>query len=186
MMIVGDMAVMHDGEARIGARRQRLAVGEVDAALGGVSGEAHGEAAVIGFEIELGVEIGDAAHMFEDFEMAPDAAHGNRRIERVYGVDQIRFRAAVGDGGADIAVAVGRLFDGAELVERFEAVSAKLGEVEDSDEMNDLIEQQAELQENIEAADAWDLERRVEIAMDALRCPPADQDVKTLDRKSVV
>ncbi|MDP6390326.1 MAG: energy-dependent translational throttle protein EttA [Alphaproteobacteria bacterium] len=67
-----------------------------------------------------------------------------------------------------------------ELVERFEAVSAKLGEVEDSDEMNDLIEQQAELQENIEAADAWDLERRVEIAMDALRCPPADQDVKTL------
>ena len=67
-----------------------------------------------------------------------------------------------------------------ELVERFEAVSAKLGEVEDPDEMNDLIEQQAELQEKIEAADAWDLDRRVEIAMDALRCPPADQDVKTL------
>ena len=50
----------------------------------------------------------------------------------------------------------------------------KLGEVEDPDEMTALIDEQAELQEKIDAADAWDLQRTVEIAMDALRCPPGD------------
>ncbi|MBI1206400.1 MAG: energy-dependent translational throttle protein EttA [Azospirillum sp.] len=66
------------------------------------------------------------------------------------------------------------------LLDRFEAVSLKLGEVEDPDEMTALIDEQAALQEKIEAADAWDLERTVEIAMDALRCPPGDADVATL------
>jgi sulfate-transporting ATPase len=66
------------------------------------------------------------------------------------------------------------------LVDRFEEVSMKLGEVEDPDEMTALIDEQAELQEKIEAADAWDLDRTVEIAMDALRCPPGDADVAML------
>jgi ATP-binding cassette ChvD family protein len=56
----------------------------------------------------------------------------------------------------------------------------KLGEVEDVDEMTALIERQAELQEKIDAADAWDLERTVEIAMDALRCPPGESAVTQL------
>ena len=66
------------------------------------------------------------------------------------------------------------------VVDEFEAVSAKLAEVTDPDEMTALIDRQAELQEKIEAADAWDLGRTVEIAMDALRCPPGDADVSTL------
>ena len=66
------------------------------------------------------------------------------------------------------------------LVDQFEAVSMKLGEVTDPDEMTTLIEEQAALQEKIDAADAWDLSRTVEIAMDALRCPPGDRDVETL------
>jgi len=66
------------------------------------------------------------------------------------------------------------------LLDRFEAVSLRLGEVEDPDEMTALIDEQADLQEKIEAADAWDLERTVEIAMDALRCPPGDADVTRL------
>lgn len=57
------------------------------------------------------------------------------------------------------------------LVDRFEELSMKLGEVEDPDEMQKLLDEQGELQEKIDAADAWDLSRRVEIAMDALRCP---------------
>ena len=65
-------------------------------------------------------------------------------------------------------------------LDRFNEVSLKLGEVTDMDEMNALIEEQAELQEKIEAADAWDIERRVEIAMDALRCPPGDWPVTNL------
>ena len=65
-------------------------------------------------------------------------------------------------------------------VDRFEEVSLKLGEVEDPDEMTALIEEQAELQEKIDAADAWDLDRTIEIAMDALRCPPGEAQVDSL------
>ena len=66
------------------------------------------------------------------------------------------------------------------LLDRFEAVSARLGEDIGADEMDALIAEQGELQEKIDAADAWDLQRTVEIAMDALRCPPGDADVGTL------
>ena len=66
------------------------------------------------------------------------------------------------------------------IVDEFEAISMKLGEVTDPDEMNTLIEKQAELQDKIDAADAWDLGRTVEIAMDALRCPPGDASVTNL------
>ncbi len=61
------------------------------------------------------------------------------------------------------------------LLDCFEEVSAKFAEV-DPDEMDALIEEQAALQEKIDAADAWDLDRQVEIAMDALRCPPGEAD----------
>jgi ATP-binding cassette ChvD family protein len=66
------------------------------------------------------------------------------------------------------------------IVDRFEAVSALLGEVVDVEEMTALIDEQAELQEQIDAADAWDLSRTVEMAMEALRCPPPDTDVGKL------
>ncbi|MDR3425681.1 MAG: energy-dependent translational throttle protein EttA [Alphaproteobacteria bacterium] len=67
-----------------------------------------------------------------------------------------------------------------DLLDRFEAVSNKLGEVEDPDEMQRLIDEQAELQEKIEAGNLWDLNRSIEIALDALRCPAPDADVTTL------
>jgi ATP-binding cassette ChvD family protein len=67
-----------------------------------------------------------------------------------------------------------------DLVDRFNEVSARFGEEITDDEMNDLLAEQAELQEKIDAADAWDLDRKVEIAMDALRCPPGDADVTKL------
>jgi len=67
-----------------------------------------------------------------------------------------------------------------QFVDRFEEVSNLLGEVEDPDEMQKLIDEQGELQEKIDAADAWDLSRRVEIAMDALRCPSGEADVTKL------
>jgi len=66
------------------------------------------------------------------------------------------------------------------LLERFEAVSTKLGESLSDDEMNVLLGEQAELQEKIDAANGWELERTVDIAMDALRCPPGDTDVGKL------
>jgi sulfate-transporting ATPase len=63
------------------------------------------------------------------------------------------------------------------LLTRFEEVSARLGEPVDDDEMEKLLEEQARLQDRIDAADAWDLDRTVELAMDALRLPPGDADV---------
>ena len=66
------------------------------------------------------------------------------------------------------------------LVDRFNEVSARFGEELTDDEMNELLAEQGELQEKIDAADAWDLERNIEIAMDALRCPPGDADVSKL------
>jgi energy-dependent translational throttle protein EttA len=66
------------------------------------------------------------------------------------------------------------------LLERFEALSARFAEDLSAEEMDALIAEQGELQEQIDAADAWDLDRTVEIAMDALRCPPGDTSVVNL------
>ncbi len=66
------------------------------------------------------------------------------------------------------------------LLDRFNEVNARFGEDLTPDEMDALIAEQAELQDLIEAADAWELDRRIEIAMDALRCPPGDADVAIL------
>jgi energy-dependent translational throttle protein EttA len=66
------------------------------------------------------------------------------------------------------------------LLQRFEAVSARFADELSDDEMNALIEEQGELQEKIDAVNGWDLERTIDIAMDALRCPPGDGDVTKL------
>ncbi|MCB9931517.1 MAG: energy-dependent translational throttle protein EttA [Alphaproteobacteria bacterium] len=66
------------------------------------------------------------------------------------------------------------------LMDRFNTVSARFGEDLTDDEMNDLIAEQAELQDKIDAINGWEVERKVEIAMDALRCPPGDSPVEKL------
>jgi len=66
------------------------------------------------------------------------------------------------------------------LLGRFEEVNMSFGEVSTDEEMNALLDEQARLQDRIEAVGAWDLDRKVEIAMDALRLPPGDADVTTL------
>ena len=63
---------------------------------------------------------------------------------------------------------------------RFNAVSERFAEPLDEAEMNALLAEQASLQEEIDAADGWELDRRIDIALDALRCPPAEQKVATL------
>lgn len=67
-----------------------------------------------------------------------------------------------------------------DLVDKFNEVSMRFGEEMTEDEMTALLAEQAELQEKIDAADAWDLDRKVNIAMDALRCPPGDAEVTKL------
>jgi ATP-binding cassette ChvD family protein len=65
-------------------------------------------------------------------------------------------------------------------LDKFEAVSARFGDALSADEMDALIAEQAELQEKIDAVNLWELDRTIEIAMDALRCPPAEAKVDTL------
>ena len=67
-----------------------------------------------------------------------------------------------------------------DLLKEFEEINAKFAEPMDDDEMNKLIERQGEVQEKLDHADAWDLDSRLEMAMDALRCPPQDTPVSTL------
>jgi ATP-binding cassette ChvD family protein len=67
-----------------------------------------------------------------------------------------------------------------DALKEFEEVSLKFGEVSTDDEMNDLLGKQAELQEKIDSIDGWDIDRHIEIAMDALRCPSAESNISDL------
>jgi energy-dependent translational throttle protein EttA len=66
------------------------------------------------------------------------------------------------------------------LLKEFEAINAKFAEPMSDDDMNKLLERQGEVQEKLDQRDAWDLDARLEMAMDALRCPPADTPVEVL------
>ena len=66
------------------------------------------------------------------------------------------------------------------LLEEFEEVSNRFAEELSDDEMEKLLERQSKLQDKIDAVDAWELDRQLEIAMDALRLPPGDADVSKL------
>ena len=67
-----------------------------------------------------------------------------------------------------------------ELLKEFETINAKFGEPMSDDQMNALLERQGEVQEKLDHQDAWDLDARLEMAMDALRCPPPDTQVRVL------
>jgi ATP-binding cassette ChvD family protein len=65
-------------------------------------------------------------------------------------------------------------------LEEFEAINSKFAEPMDDEAMDKLINRQAEVQSKLDAANAWDIDSRLEMAMEALRCPPADTQVKTI------
>ncbi|MFP4562028.1 MAG: energy-dependent translational throttle protein EttA [Spirochaetia bacterium] len=67
-----------------------------------------------------------------------------------------------------------------DLLKEYEAINERFGEPMDGDEMEKLLERQGEVQEKLDALDAWELDSRLEMAMDALRCPPADTSVDVL------
>ena len=66
------------------------------------------------------------------------------------------------------------------LLDRYDAVNAKLGEDMSPEEMDKVLDEQSKLQDRIDATNAWDLDSRLDLAMDALRLPPPDADVGTL------
>ncbi|TLU73387.1 energy-dependent translational throttle protein EttA [Lichenicoccus roseus] len=79
--------------------------------------------------------------------------------------------------GENVGLAFGPL---KAAVERFNAISLLFGEPMDDEKMDKLLAEQATLQEEIEAGEGWDLDRRIEIALDALGCPPAEAGVEKL------
>jgi ATP-binding cassette ChvD family protein len=85
------------------------------------------------------------------------------------------------DPGKDV---LGNIMEGVAekkaLLDKFEAVSARFGEELSAEQMDALIAEQSELQEKIDAGNLWELDRTIEIAMDALRCPPPETKVDTL------
>jgi sulfate-transporting ATPase len=85
------------------------------------------------------------------------------------------------DPGKDV---LGNIMEGVAekkaLLDKFEAVSASFGEELSAEQMDALIAEQSELQEKIDAGNLWELDRTIEIAMDALRCPPPETKVDTL------
>ena len=66
------------------------------------------------------------------------------------------------------------------LLTRYDDINAKLGEDLSPEEMDKVLEEQSKIQDKIDASNAWDLDSRLELAMDALRLPPPDADVTTL------
>ncbi len=66
------------------------------------------------------------------------------------------------------------------VLDRFEQINARFAEELSADEMEKVLAEQAKVQDAIEAAGGWEVDRKIEIAMDALRCPPGDADVSTL------
>src|SRR3989449_8663719 len=66
------------------------------------------------------------------------------------------------------------------LLKEFDEINTKFGEEMSDNEMDELLQRQGEVQEKLDQLDAWDLDSRLEMAMDALRCPPADTPVKVL------
>jgi len=66
------------------------------------------------------------------------------------------------------------------LLKEFDEINARFGEELSDEEMSELLERQGEVQEKLDAADAWDLDSRLEMALDALRCPPGDTPVRVL------
>ena len=79
--------------------------------------------------------------------------------------------------GENVMEGLGEVKD---ALDRFNEISARFAEPMDDDEMNALLAEQGELQEKIDATNGWELERTIEIAMDALRCPPGDAGVEKL------
>ena len=67
-----------------------------------------------------------------------------------------------------------------DLLDEFNRINEKFGEPLNDDELNALIERQGEVQEKLDTLDAWDIESRLEMAMDALRCPPGDTPVNVI------
>ena len=106
--------------------------------------------------------------------------NGETVISPGFTVGYLEQEPLLGDARTVRAVVEEAVQETVDLLKEFEEINAKFGEEMSDDEMNALLERQGEVQEKLDAQDAWDLDSRLEMAMDALRCPPPETEVKIL------
>jgi energy-dependent translational throttle protein EttA len=117
----------------------------------------------------LRIMAGEDRHFNGETVLAPGYTVGYLEQEPLVDVDK-RVRQVVEEG---VQATV-------DLLKEFEAINNQFAEPMGDDAMDKLIQRQADVQEKLDALDAWDLDARLEMAMDALRCPPGDTPVKVL------
>jgi energy-dependent translational throttle protein EttA len=106
--------------------------------------------------------------------------NGETVISPGYTVGYLEQEPLIDDARTVREVVEGAVKETVDLLKEFEEINAKFGEEMSDDEMNALLERQGVVQEKLDHLDAWDLDSRLEMAMDALRCPPQDTVVKVL------
>ncbi|KJS31186.1 MAG: ABC transporter ATP-binding protein [Desulfatitalea sp. BRH_c12] len=117
----------------------------------------------------LRILAGVDTHFNGETVLAPGHTVGYLEQEPLVDVDKT-VRAVVEEGVQETV----------DLLKAFEEINNKFAEPMSDDEMDKLIQRQGEVQEKLDALDAWDLDSRLEMAMDALRCPPGDMPVNVL------
>jgi ATP-binding cassette ChvD family protein len=105
---------------------------------------------------------------------------GETVISPGYTVGYLEQEPLIDDSRTVLEVVQEAVRETVELLKEFDDINARFGEGLTDDEMNALLERQGTVQEKLDHLDAWDLDSRLEMAMDALRCPPADTPVKIL------
>ena len=106
--------------------------------------------------------------------------HGETVISPGYTVGFLEQEPLIDDSRTVREVVEEAVKETVNLLKEYEEINAKFGEEMSDDEMNALLERQGAVQEKLDQLDAWDLDSRLEMAMDALRCPPPETPVKIL------
>jgi energy-dependent translational throttle protein EttA len=106
--------------------------------------------------------------------------NGEAILSPGYTVGYLEQEPLIDDSRTVREVVQGAVQETSDLLKEFEQISARFAEEMSDDEMNALLERQGQVQEKLDHLDAWDLDARLEMAMDALRCPPPDTPVKVL------
>jgi sulfate-transporting ATPase len=106
--------------------------------------------------------------------------HGEAVLSPGYTVGYLEQEPLLDDSQTVREVVEEAVHETVQLLKEFEAINAKFAEAMSDDAMNALLERQGQVQEKLDHQDAWDLDARLEMAMDALRCPPPETPVKIL------
>jgi energy-dependent translational throttle protein EttA len=106
--------------------------------------------------------------------------NGEAAVSPGYTVGYLEQEPLIDDSRTVRAVVEEAVQETVNLLKEFEEINAKFAEEMSDDDMNALLERQGEVQEKLDHQDAWDLDARLEMAMDALRCPPSDTPIKIL------